>query len=206
MKKNVFLITLFLIVFFTNLLILTACKGDQTELMEQYGYENAYDVTVKGDSLYLEPQTISYYISPTIQGDYRIIAEYAVTMANMLTSNIKITITECCDSDFVFSVVTSDPKYPSVNAINYRIYKPSTGEIVSSNIEFVSDYLGGKSLNYKKQVALHEMLHTFGIGHAEADEMIGYTVMIVPHPEQERYQVTNYSDFDKANIVWKYGA
>lgn len=204
--KKIIIVVISLLCIIFMLSTLSACSLEKVDVNAMQ-YEGAYsfDKTTNNDLLHLGGGTIRYYIDPSVQGDYRKIAEHAIEKANSLTSKISIKITDSPDSNFYFSVVSLDHKNPEVNAMNYRSYIPETGEIVKSNIQFVSKNLDNKSLEYKKHTALHEMLHTFGLGHIEAKEMIGKTLMTATHPEEQKYQMDDYSEFDRANIIWKYG-
>ena len=197
-----------MMVFCVALLAITliACNPSQKQkeqAVRDYGEAKAYN-TVNGNIIHLSNGTISYYIPSSVSGDYRTISEYAISKANTLTSAVTVN-TAPSSGSYNFAKTGTVSGHANANAVNNYRYNPSNGTVVGSTITYLTDHLDSKNLAYKKHTALHEMGHTFGLEHVEADIMRGWTVMISPHPNENKYQIDDYTEFDRYNITWKYG-
>lgn len=197
MKKMFFLI---LILIFTQ----GCSKKEKQKAVENYGRDYAYSKTSSGKILTLKKGDVSYYLDPSVNGQYKTIAEYSVAKANTLTSKVNLSITTRSDSNFKFKVITSSTERPNALAFNEYTYLVDDAIINSSTITFVKNKMENKSLNSKKYTALHEMGHSFGLTHITDDKMKGYTVMMTSHPS-EKDIISDFSEFDRYNITWKYG-
>lgn len=205
LKKRIVILLSMLCVLLT-IITLSACTAKQKEqAVKAYGQSKAYNKTDSNIDITVERGSINYYIPTTVKGDYKTISEYAIAKANTLTSTVNVGTSTSTKSNYKYAIVSSSTTHPNANAYNSYSYNVN-GEINKSTITYVTGKLDGESMDYKKHTALHEMGHTFGLGHIEADEMRGYTVMISPHPSKKKYQTTDYTEFDKYNITWKYGS
>lgn len=187
------------------IVVLSACNPTQAQkeqAVRDYGEAKAYNKTSSGVIKHLSDGTKSYYIPTTVTGEYKTVSEYAIAKANTLTSAITINTTTSSSSSYKYAVV--DTHSENWNAYNTTSSNSTTGVISSSTITYIKSALNSKNLQYKKHTALHEMGHTFGLGHIEADEMRSWTVMISPHPAA-KYELDDYSEFDRYNITWQYG-
>ncbi len=189
--------------------ILCACnpsQADKEKAVAEYGREKAYSKSYKGAMLHLGNGTIKYYIPTSVSGDYKVISEYAIAKANTLTSKVNVYISPDASTNFSFAVENGKISgNETSNAVNFYRCIPDSGEITTSTITYSKAHLDSRNLAYKKHTALHEMGHTFGLGHIEADIMKGWTVMIAPHPNEDKYQIDDYAEFDRYNITWYYG-
>ncbi|MDR0751071.1 MAG: M57 family metalloprotease [Christensenellaceae bacterium] len=186
-------------------MILSACNPTEArkrQAVKDYGEAKAYNKTQSGAIRHLPYGTISYYIPSSVAGSYKTISEYAIAKANTLTSTITITTTTASNSSFKYSIVSTYSD--GTNAYNTTRFSATTGVISGSTITYVKSALDSKNLQYKKHTALHELGHTFGLCHIEATEMAGWTVMISPHPAT-KYELDDYSEFDRYNVEWQYG-
>ncbi len=185
---------------------LSACNPSQKQkeqAVDNYGRGKAYNTT-NGYTRHLENGTISYYIPTSVSGDYRTISEYAISKANTLTSVVTVN-TASSSGSYKFAKTGTVSGHPDANAVNSSTVNSTNGAVTGSTITYSTDHLDSKNFAYKKHTALHEMGHTFGLGHIEADIMKGWTVMITPHPNEDKYQIDDYTEFDRYNITWYYG-
>lgn len=205
-SKKLLLLTILILCMAVLVSSLCACTDAQRKkAVETYGMGNAYMKNDNGKTEHLRSgRTVTYYIPTGISGDYRAISEYALAKANTLTSSITINGNGTTET-FRFSVENGNiEKHENANAVNFMWVSESTGEVTRSNITYSKAHMDGKTLASKKHTALHEMGHTFGLGHIEADVMKGYTVIMSPHPES-KYELDDFAEFDRYNITWYYG-
>lgn len=208
-SKKTLTMVLFALCVLLCAVMLIACNPtpeQKEKAFNTYGKEKAFNKTSGGTVIHLADGTKTYYIPSSVSGDYKTISEYAAAKANTLTSAITInTSTTNSSSSFFFSVAPySNPDNTNANATNWYNYSTSTGVLSRSEIRYSSTNLGSKNLQYKKHTALHEMGHTFGLGHVNESILNGYTVMLSPHPDS-KYELDDYGEFDRANIEWQYG-
>lgn len=203
-SKKVFMIAVMaLCIILLGALLIGCTDKEKKQAIEKYGQAKAYNKTSTGNIIHLSG-TISYYIPTSVTGDYRSISEYAIAKANTLTDAVVVN-TASIEGTYKFAQTGTIPTSPNANANNSYTFYTDTGVISGSTITYSTDHLNGKNYAYKKHTALHEMGHSFGLKHIEADVMRGYTVMISPHPNEEKYQVADYTEFDRYNIEWYYG-
>jgi uncharacterized membrane protein len=201
MKKRI-LAVLMLVLLFVSVTV--GCTRQQKEdVFKKEGGDNAY---IKKGSVVLtlsNPKNVTYSVK-NVSGDYLIAAKYACSEVSKTSSGINIKATTYGSKDFRFAVAK---KNKSENAVNNFAYIPSTGKILSSTITFYSEYMDRYTLAAKKMIAMHEMGHTLGLkdfykGSLAYDNdatvmkgiySLGYTVF------------TTYTEFDIANIQYKYG-
>ncbi len=205
--------TLTLVLFVLHVLLcavmLIACNPTPAQIekaFDTYGKEKAFMKTSGGKVLHLANGTTTYYIQPAVSGDYKTISEYAAAKANTLTSAVSIctsTLTADSSSSFLFSVQSYSSSDKKANATNF-LNSSSKGVVIFSEIRYSSENLERKTMQYKKHTALHEMGHTFGLGHVTDSILNGYTVMLAEHPSS-KYELDDYGEFDRANIEWLYG-
>ena len=202
------LILLIILILSMTILVSALCactEAEKKQAVETYGRGNAYNKNSSGQTEQLRSgRTVSYYIPTSVSGDYRAISEYAIAKANTLTSSITVNGSGTTET-FCFGVEKGNiENHENANAVNFIWVNKSTGEVTASTITYSKAHLDNDTLASKKHTALHEMGHTFGLGHIEADVMRGHTVMISPHPAS-KYELDDYSEFDRYNITWYYG-
>lgn len=185
--------------------MMCACTDQEKEqAVQNYGESKAFLKKNNIEKHLADNSTVAFYISTDVSGEYRTISEYAVAKANTLTSRITVKIGSS-SGNFKFEKANLIEGHTSANAVTYS-NSTAAAVITSARIVYSYTNLNGKNLAYKKHTALHEMGHVFGLGHIEADVMKGYTVMIAPHPNEAKYQIDDFTEFDRHNITWKYGA
>lgn len=185
--------------------ILCACTPEQKEeAVRRYGQSKAYNKASNGEEIHLSEGSYYFYIPSSVSGVYKTISEYAVAKASTLTSKVEIGISPSSNTDFKFAITGTVSGHETANAVTAYSYN-SNAEVTRATITYSTDHLNSRNDAYRKHTALHEMGHVFGLGHITADVMKGYTVMISPHPNEEKYQESDYDEFDRYNITWKYG-
>jgi hypothetical protein len=182
-------------------MLFAACSNEEKlAAVEKYGMSNAF-IKHKGMDVTLSNNQASYYIPSSISGDYYTIAVQAAVQANATSSKITISTTANSSSAFQFRTSSSSSDAYADNLLGIT----SNAKIVSSTITFYTSNMNNISLTGKLYTAIHEMGHTLGLDHITASEMRGYTVMYTPYPAS-KYLVTDYTEFDRYNIQWKYGS
>lgn len=203
-KLFIFLVSIFCCAI--CLLSLCACTDSQkTQAITNFGKEKAY-VTYEKSIVHLKQNsTISYYIDDNVTGKYRTAVIQAISIANSLTDDITINANGTPDSKFrivLAAFLIDDTTAIAKNRLNVDIL---TTEITSSTITLTTAYLANQSPEYILYTVLHELGHTFGLGHITDSRMSGYTVMFSPHPQGNDGKLTDYTEFDRYNIDWYYG-
>lgn len=200
-SKKLGMLLLFGFVVVATALLLTACTQQQkSEAVRKYGEGKAF-TTKNGRALKLGTSTVSFNIQSSVTGEYYTITDHAIAKANAVSS--RLNINKNGNSNSNWQITTS---YNNNNINGNTHYYYSNGRINSATITYNRYNLDRRSFNYKKHTALHEMGHVMGLGHITANEMRGYTVMITPHPNESKWQMSDYSEFDKYNLQWHYGA
>lgn len=203
--KNMLLYLLIVLCIVLLGLMMCACTDQEKEqAVQNYGESKAFLKKNNIEKHLADNSTVAFYISTDVSGEYRTISEYAVAKANTLTSRITVKIGSS-SGNFKFEKANLIEGHTSANAVTFS-NSTAAAVITSARIVYSYTNLNEKNLAYKKHTALHEMGHVFGLGHIEADVMKGYTVMIAPHPNEAKYQIDDFTEFDRYNINWKYGA
>lgn len=198
--KKLEMILFFVVIAILTALVLTACSQQQKEeAVRKYGEKNAF--TVKdGKRLRIGSSNVAFYIQSSVNGEYYAVSEYAIAKANAVSSRLNINNGGRSNSKWQFTTTYTR------NSINGNTrYTYNNGIIKSATITLNMYNLDKRSMVYKKHTALHEMGHAMGLAHINANEMKGYTVMMTPHPNESKYQMSDYGEFDKYNLQWRYG-
>jgi len=195
---------------------MSCSKKQQEQAVTTYGHSNAYlkpeEFVSKTDSYLKTPTNIDYilatnnvkfFVDKSVIGDYALATDNAIKQANGVTS--KVTIGKTSDSSSSFKIQLSSEK-PSKNVYAETSRKYDSNLLRNGGIiTLYSVNLASKSKNFKFRTMLHEIGHIFGLEHITASELKSYTIMFDPHPLEESLQFTDYTEFDKENITWKYG-
>ncbi len=195
------LVICFIIVFGVILIFaLTGCSSrDKKKFWEKYGKDKAYNKS-EHSVLLNAPDTFAYYIDSSVSGNYLTAVKYAISKANSLTGNVKVSTTTDSGSNFVIKVANMGKN--GMNAINEYYFLPDTGEIIESIITLNAYYMKNFSLDDIKHVALHEIGHTFGLIDLKNSAVKPYSIM---YYRSSSYNFVEYQEFDVANITWYYG-
>ena len=201
-KGKLFMVLLLVLIAACSLVVLSGCTAkERQKFFEAYGMDNAYNHTTSGVVRHA-PKSISYYIDPSVTGNYRTAVEDAIKKANALTGKVTMTYnTNNAKSSYVIKV--ENVGSTGWSGLNSSYANPTTGEITQSTITLNSYYLKSYSANMLKEVILHEIGHTFGLRDLnETSDLVKYSVMY--YQADYTYVYTQYQDFDKANIEWYY--
>lgn len=201
MKKRILAI-LMLVLLFVPLAV--GCSQKQKEdVYKKEGMDNAYN---KKGSVVLtlsNPKSVTYSVK-NVSGDYLTAAKHACSEVSKTSTGINIKTATSSSGNFKFATAYQNGR---ANADNKYSYNTSTGKISSSTITFYSKYMNGYSLAAKKMIAMHEMGHTLGLKDFYKGSVVydnDATVMKgVYSPGNKVF--TTYTEFDIANIQYKYG-
>lgn len=202
--KSVLLVLLItLCVVLLGLMMCACTQQEKEQAVKNYGESKAFNKKNNIEQHLADNSTVAFYIPSEVSGEYRTVSEYAIAKANTLTSRITVKVGSSAGS-FRFEKANLIEDHTNANAVTF--YSSTAAAVITNaTIVYSATNLDGKNLAYKKHTALHEMGHVFGLGHIEAKVMKGYTVMMTPHPEK-KYEVDDFTEFDRYNITWKYGA
>ena len=195
-KTSRILICLLLLIVVACLLVFGGCTDKQKkEMFNKYGKEKAY--TTYNGQIRHATSKVSYYLDPSVTGYYREAVLNAISEANKLTNAVSVSTTSNSNSAFVIKVKNAGKTgWVGVNVSN------ASSVITKSEITLNTYYLNNFSLNMIKEVAIHEIGHTFGLADLSAKDLVKYSVMYMS--ADSTYIFTKYQEFDKANIDWYY--
>lgn len=184
---------------------MTSCLSRE-DAVRLYGGANAYDKSESGKIYHLKQNsTIYFYIDPAMPQEYKTIAYNSIFEANKVSSGIKFGVTADKTSKFVFTYTSGYINNDKTTNAMTWFWPDAKGEIYQAQIEFSGKAMSGRNFAYKQHTAIHELGHVLGLGHIKDQQMVGYTVMISPHPNEGKYQESTYDEFDRYNINWYYG-
>lgn len=198
-RVRIMLICLLLVFAVSSLLVLGGCSTkDKEKFWEKYGKDKAYNAS--NGVIRHATKNVSYYIDPSVTGNYRTAVEHALKEANKLTNAVNISISTNPKSKFVIKVANAGKN--DWCGLNEHSFYASSGEIISSTITFNTYYANSYTQNMLKELVLHEIGHTFGLADLYANEIKEYSVMY--YQADSVYVYTTYQEFDQANIDWYY--
>jgi hypothetical protein len=181
-------------------LMLSSCTISEKKAVRDFGEGNAYN-KYRGKDLTLSEGQAEYYLPKALSDDYQNISKAAADKATAVSSKINITYTEKPNTDFRFE--TYYDKGDGQNAVNNYMFSMFDAKIVKSTILYNKAYMDAYDIETKTHIALHEMGHTLGLGHITEPKMRTKTVMYIAGDDKDN--LTDYTEFDKHNIVWNYG-
>ena len=197
-RRRSLLLSVILVALFA--LVLSSCNAKEKNAIKDFGQSNAYDKSL-GIDFTLSGGVADYYLPITLPQEYIDISKYAAEKATATSS--KITITYGSNSSSSFSFAVNYAKGNGLNAKNDYTFMTLSAKITGSTITYNMAYMDGYDIQTKTHIALHEMGHTLGLGHITDSRMRTQTVMY--NIQDNTDNLTDYTDFDKYNITWKYG-
>ncbi len=194
LMKKTFICFMFV---FVSILFVGCSDTQITTAVNNYGESNAYD-QYSGQDIILGTNDVEYYLN--VSGEYETAAEYGISKANSVSSQVSFSVTSSSTTSFKFYASTTLSN-PAQNTLTR-----SGSSIIASKIYFNSNSTYSiLPLAVKKHIAMHELGHTFGLIDIYDSRMEGYSIMYGYMPLSGTYLFSDYQDFDKYNITWKYG-
>lgn len=201
------------------------------EMMDQMilDYAGAYSYSIDGDMyFYFEyyADDVSVCIDSNMQQDYidtTILAveeldalEY-ISITYHMSDNLETDFIEpCIDADTIIMVTSYSGDIEPWCSLGEEVEDDSdtfgcnwynvdydTGEIWDSWINYNTDLMDDISIEEKESIALHELLHTFGLGDIYLEELEEYSIMYGYSSEDCIHQ--DLTEFDLYNLEWMYG-